>query len=143
MPGNDTRRSRRKYIRHPVDVPLEVEHVPEDQGSQVADVSFGGLSFHCAQSHRPGTELLLRIPYLEPPFETRARVAWRRRENDGYRIGVRFLAADDAFRTRMVEQVCAIESYRKEVYRREGRNLSTAEAAQEWIERNAARFPDP
>lgn len=117
--------------------------MPADQGSQVADVSYGGLSFHCAQPHRPGTELLLRIPYLEPPFETRARVAWRRREEGGYRIGVRFLAEDDAFRARMVEQICAIESYRKEVYSREGRSLTATEAAQEWIERHAARFPDP
>lgn len=143
MPGSDTRRSRRKYIRHPVDVPLEVESVPDHQGSRVADVSFGGLSFHCAQSHRPGTELLLRIPFLEPPFEARARVAWRRRENDGYRIGVRFLAEEDAYRSRMVEQLCAIESYRREVFRNEGRSLDVTEAAREWIERYAARFPDP
>lgn len=143
MPGSDTRRGRRKYIRHPVDVPIEVEDVPGDKGSQVADVSFGGLSFLCGQYHRPGTELLLRIPYLEPPFEVRARVAWRRVEDGGYRIGVRFLAEDDAFRSRMVEQICAIESYRKEVRQREGRILDATEAAREWIERFAARFPDP
>lgn len=143
MRGSDTRRRRRRYIRHPVDVPLEVESVPGDHGSRVSDVSFGGLSFLCAQSHRPGTELVLRIPYLEPSFEVRARVAWRRRESGGYRIGVRFLAEDDAYRSRMVEQICAIESYRNEVRDREGRDLTSAEAAQEWIERYASRFPDP
>lgn len=142
MPASDTRR-RRKYIRHPVDVPLEVEDVSGDPGSQVADVSFGGLSFLGARARKRGSELLLRIPYLEPPFEVRARVAWCRRENDGYRIGVRFLAEEDAYRSRMVEQICAIESYRKEVHHREGRILTTAQAAQEWIERFAARFPNP
>lgn len=124
-------------------MPIEVESVPGDRESRVSDVSFGGLSFLCAQSHRPGTDLVLRISYLEPPFEVRARVAWRRRESGGYRIGVRFLAEDDAYRSRMVEQICAIESYRKEVRDTEGRTLTSAEAAQEWIERFAARFPDP
>lgn len=143
MPGNDTPRRRRKYIRHPVDVPLEVENVSGEQATQITDVSFGGLSFLCGQYHRPGTELLLRIPFLEPPFEARARVAWCRTEYGGHRIGVRFHAEDDAFRSRMVEQVCAIESYRNEVRQREGRVLSAAEAAHEWIERFAARFPDP
>lgn len=143
MPGSDTRHNRRQFIRHPVDVPLEVEGVSGDRRSQVANVSFGGLSFLCAQSHPPGTELLLRIPYTEPPFEARARVAWRRRERGGHRIGVRFLAEDDAFRSRMIEQICAIERYREKVLHKQGRALTTAEAAQEWIERYAAGFPDP
>lgn len=143
MPGSDTRHNRRKFIRHPVDVPLEVEGVPDNQCSRVAEVSFGGLSFLCPHSHPPGTELVLRIPCMEPPFEARARVAWRRRESGGHRIGVRFLAEADAYRSRMVEQICAIERYREEVRHREGRTLTTAQAAQEWIERFAHRFPDP
>jgi hypothetical protein len=56
---------------------------------------------------------------------------------------VQFLDAADAFRARMVEQVCSIERYRREVRRREGRVLSGQEAAEEWIREHAARFPDP
>jgi hypothetical protein len=42
----------------------------------------------------------------------------------------------------MVQQVCSIENYRKEQREREGRRLSTQEAAVEWIEKYAGRFPD-
>jgi hypothetical protein len=43
---------------------------------------------------------------------------------------------------RMLEQVCHIESYRKQVRVNEGRELNDEEAALEWISRNAAGFPN-
>ena len=41
----------------------------------------------------------------------------------------------------MIEQVCHIEHYRKEVMLREGRELSAQEAAREWISKYAGDFP--
>ncbi|MBL8423886.1 MAG: hypothetical protein JNK06_10380 [Candidatus Accumulibacter phosphatis] len=41
----------------------------------------------------------------------------------------------------MVEQVCQIEHYRREVRRRERRELDAEAAAQEWIARYADQFP--
>ena len=43
----------------------------------------------------------------------------------------------------MVEQVCNIENYRRDVEQREGRKLTTEEAAKEWIKRDASSFPNP
>jgi len=45
------------------------------------------------------------------------------------------------FRLRMIEQICQIEHYRKEVKLVEGRDLSAEEAASEWISRYASDFP--
>jgi hypothetical protein len=42
----------------------------------------------------------------------------------------------------MVQQVCSIENYRKEVETREGRTLTNQEAAAEWIKKHAGNFPD-
>jgi hypothetical protein len=42
----------------------------------------------------------------------------------------------------MVEQVCSIERYRREVEAGEGRVLTAPEAAAEWIARYAGRFPE-
>ena len=56
-------------------------------------------------------------------------------------MGVQFLDATDAFRARMVEQVCTIERYRTQVREQEGRELSAHEAAAEWIGKFAGRFP--
>ena len=49
----------------------------------------------------------------------------------------------DSFSERMEAQCCQIRRYRREVIRKEGRQLSPDEAALEWIERYADTFnPD-
>ncbi len=140
MPENPER----KFIRHTVDVPLEIRSVAGTgrQIEQGLNVSFGGLAFATDACLDTGEVIELRIPTLVPPFEARARVAWCEPEADRFLVGVQFLDASDAFRSRMVQQVCAIESYREEIRRNEGRRLSPREAATEWIERYAGRFPD-
>ena len=138
-----TQPDRRAFIRHPASVPVRVERLCAGSVSRVADVSHGGLSFVCAQPHEPGAELLVRIDSVTPPFRARAQVAWCHTERGRYRIGVHFLNRTDAFNARVVEQICAIERYRREALEHEGRYLSGEDAAREWIERHAAEFPNP
>jgi hypothetical protein len=135
---------RREFIRHTVDVPIEIDPVPGEAArvTQGLNVSFGGLAFAAEQCPEVGQILALRIPTVEPPFEANGRVAWCRPEGEAYLVGVEFLDASDAFRSRMVQQVCSIESYRKGVEEREGRTLSNQEAAAEWVRKYAGRFPD-
>jgi hypothetical protein len=135
---------RREFLRHTVDVPLEVERLgePEALTEQGVNVSHGGLAFLSTLCPSAGEVLRLRIPTVDPPFEARARVAWCRPEGDRFLVGVQFLDATAAFQSRMVQQVCSIENYRKEVRDREGRVLTTQDAAAEWIARYAGRFPD-
>lgn len=139
MPANP----HRKYLRHTVHVPLEVHHVADSADSMEdgVNVSFGGLAFLSRSCPGIGDVLRLRIPTVKPPFEADARVAWCRPEADKFLVGVEFLDAAAAFQSRMVEQVCAIERYRQEVQQQEGRALTTQEAAAEWINKYAGRFP--
>ena len=136
----------RQFIRHPVDVPIEVDtDDPSLPASAVHthDISRGGLAFRCGFAVRPGLHVGIRIPYVKPAFEARARVVWcRPHDAQSYELGVIFLDAEDAFLARMVEQVCHIEDYRKSVLRVEGRELSAEDAAIEWIEKYAAQFPE-
>lgn len=134
----------REFLRHTVDVPLEIESVPESAArlEQGVNVSFGGLAFQSTSCPTPGDVIRLRIPTVEPAFEATARVAWCRNEGEYFLVGVQFTDASAAFKSRMVQQVCSIENYRKEVREQEGRELSTQEAAAEWIEKYAGRFPD-
>lgn len=135
--------SRRQYVRHTIGVPLEVERLGESSRMTEAgvNVSHGGLAFLSSWCPHVGEVLQLRISTVEPAFEARARVSWCRSEAGRFLVGVQFLDATDAFRSRMVQQVCAIERYRDEVRAREGRALTTQEAAAEWIARHAGRFP--
>jgi hypothetical protein len=134
----------RQFIRHPVTLPIEVAgpvRAADNRPAQAHSIGVGGLAFRCNQSAEPGTLLRIRIPYLTPEFETDARVVWCRTTRQGIELGVEFLNSDDAFRVRMVEQVCHIESYRQQVRNGEGRLPSPEDAAAEWIRKYAATFP--
>lgn len=135
----------RQFIRHPVDVPVEIRarSAAATTALHTHDISMGGLSLQSGFPVDVGSIVDICISCVQPPFETHARVAWCREcEGPGFELGVTFLDAEDAFLARMVEQVCHIEEYRKSVQRTEQRVLSPEEAALEWIDKHAARFPE-
>lgn len=134
---------RREFLRHTIDVPLEVDRVGgRPHTEQSVNVSFGGLAFLSETCPSVGEILRLRIPTVDPPFEGQAKVAWCRPESEKYLVGVQFMDSTVAFQSRMVQQVCSIEQYRKEVAETERRSLSTQDAAAEWIAKFGGRFPD-
>ena len=136
-------RAPRAYIRHPADIPIEVAAAgaPARPIRHTHNVSMGGLAFESDAAFLPDSIVMIRIRSVRPVFETRARVVWCSVGTRAYELGVEFLDPEDAFRARMVEQVCHIEEYREEVRRTEGRELTAEEAAVEWISKNAGRFP--
>lgn len=134
----------RSFIRHPSDIPIEYQ--ADEMGSNIErehlnNVSAGGLSFSSPHELRPGTCITLRICDVEPHFQAHAQVAWCRREGDFFVIGVSFTESSDLFRVRMVEQVCHIEQYKARVLAAEGRHLDGEQAAREWIQKFAHKFP--
>jgi hypothetical protein len=140
----DPSKARRRFIRHTADVPIEVRAVVAEAPLTLSgrNVSEGGLSFLSEHDIPLGSTIEIRIPAVHPPFEAHARVVWRKAEGDRFCIGVEFLDAAMAFRARMVEQVCAIEEYRRQVFIDEGRRLTRDEAAREWIGHFAENFPE-
>lgn len=133
----------RQYIRHTINVPLEVTAggVSTAVKDQSLNVSHGGLAFTSDACLDIGSILHLHIPVLDHPFEAEARVVWCRAEGANFLVGVEFLQKEDAFRSRMVEQMCTIEEYRHQIRREEGRELSIHQAGMEWIARYAGKFP--
>lgn len=134
---------RRAFIRHPADIPIEIESLPGESATRIADVSYGGLAFLAERPQPEGTLLNIRIAGNGTSLSAKAVVAWCHPEGDGYRIGVRFETPEDAYRSRLLEQVIAIERFREELARSEGREIPRDEAAREWIRRHASGFPDP
>lgn len=134
----------REFLRHTADVPITVRAVPGTDPVVLngVNVSYGGLAFVSDEELPLGTVIDVRIDEVAPPFEARAQVVWILPEGARFCIGVKFLDAAAAFRVRMVEQVCSIERYRREVRETEGRELTREAAATEWITRYAGRFPD-
>lgn len=135
----------RQFIRHPVEIPIQIraDSEPVAAPQQGYNLSLGGLALRSPRRFACGDLVELCIEFVRPPFQTKARVAWCRSRNHSFELGVEFLDAEDAFHARMVEQVCHIERYKREVHAREGRSLGTDEAALEWIAKYAADFPSP
>lgn len=137
----------RNYIRHPSGIPIDFRAedtqaaLPEAHSNQLKNISEGGLAFHSRESLTPGTLLRVRIPIVMPVFQAVGRVSWCHSKGGYFEVGIEFLDQDDVFRARMVEQICHIEHYRQQVLEEEGRELSSEQAAEEWISRFAPGFP--
>lgn len=148
----------RKYIRHPSDIPIDFQvcEVGVPMSNHLIDISLGGLCFIADRPLVRGTKIHIHIPVNfqvsnagtaqecgtpNDEFDGDGIVAWCRKEEEGYAIGVQFSDSMTQFGFRMVEQVCHIEHYRYDILQEEGRHLSAEEAAQEWVERYAAEFP--
>jgi hypothetical protein len=129
----------RQFIRHPVNLPIETSQAP----AEAYCLGVGGLAFRTEHEIEPGSFVHIRIPAVTPAFEIEARVVWCRHRANHIELGVEFLSDQDAFRARMVEQVCHIEHYRQKIRELEDRTLSFDEAALEWIGRFSASFPQP
>ena len=132
----------RTYIRHPSDIPIEIhsENKDETKEESLNNVSVGGLAFQSEVPFDENSVVSVRIPLVQPIFEAKGKVSWCRKEDDHYDVGIEFIETKDGFRVRMVEQICHIEHYKREVKEKEGRSLSGREAALEWISKYAGSF---
>jgi hypothetical protein len=134
----------RHVIRHPLEIPIEVQPL----GAQALDylparnASLAELAFDFPRRVNVGEVVLVRIPSVNEGAEICGKVIWLAKSAGGYVIGVSFYNENEAFRMRMLEQICHIKSYRKKVLATEGRELSNEEAAIEWISCYAASFPN-
>lgn len=135
----------RQFIRHPASIPITAEYADVTFTPEILlahNVGVGGLAFTSDRPFDAGTILHLKISHLRPAFETVVRVVWCHAQGEGAETGVEFLSQNEAYRARMVEQVCHIEAYRLDMANTKGRSLTPGEAAVEWIEKFAASFPN-
>ena len=147
----DLNEDQRQYIRHPASIPIVCElAAPAGEHANAANavkeplrnISLGGLCFRSDHPLNQGTTIVITIDLVRPVFQEEARVVWcRRNEDEGYNIGVQFLDHNTGSRARIVEQICHIEQYKRDVRDHEDRNLSGEDAALEWIHRYADDFP--
>ena len=135
----------REFIRHPTSVPFQLEELESDfrhSANKLNNVSYGGVSCMSSEPVEKGTTVKMKVECVNPDFEITGKAVWCRVNQDIYEIGIEFIASEDkVFLLRMVEQICHIEHYRHEVKQKENRELSSEEAAREWIEKYAGNFP--
>ncbi|MCK4906982.1 MAG: PilZ domain-containing protein [Spirochaetes bacterium] len=133
----------RNFIRHPVDIPIKyyLGDIVDTKHEYLNNISEGGISFRSNIEIPIGTLIAIQIPIVKPVFTTEGIVVWCAPGDNHFDIGVEFTSLNNEFRARMVEQICYIEHYKKEVLQNEGRHLTTEDAAVEWIKKYAKDFP--
>ena len=139
----DTSQSR-SFIRHPTDIPIywSLGEIVPPGGEHLRNISEGGLAFNSFHDIPVGASIEIHIPVVRPEVSVKGAVVWCRPNEDGcFEVGVRFIDAGQHFKMRMVEQVCHIEQYKKELFENEGRALTGKQAAMEWIKRSGKDFP--
>lgn len=132
----------RHFLRHPSDMPVELvlrkqAFVPKQR---LNNISLGGVACNSSRAFRRGTAVELRIPLFGEQARYPGLVAWCRKQEGDYLVGIAFVDEDTLFRARMVEQVCQIEHYRQQRERVSGCSLPIETVAQEWITQHAADF---
>lgn len=135
----------REYIRHPSDIPISIatEKANNQMNLELNNISTGGLAFDTPSYFEQGSVVNIRINTVKPSFRVKGIVAWCEPKDGHYEVGVEFVGHKDAYRVRMVEQLCHIEHYKKLVKAKEGRVISGEAAATEWIKKYASTFPNP
>jgi hypothetical protein len=136
---------RRRYVRHPIRVPLAVRPRGSTQAffSRVADLSEGGLSFGAPLPVELGTILDIELPVHHSRFKLTGTVASCMTTADGsFRVGLSFGETDVSFKMKLAEQVLRIEELRATLSRERGTEVSTQEASELWVEQFASSFAD-
>lgn len=145
LPANE----RRRFIRHPLSIPISYKVVKKTQNTVVkgipavtANVSMGGLLFSTKKPVKVGSLITIKLPFRDKVFNVQSKVV-RCAKNTGtklYDIGSSFYRFTDAFKTKLVEQIYLIAEYRDLRSIQLGKEISLEEASKEWIERYAERF---
>ena len=132
----------RRFIRHPTDIPiaLQVTDIHSDRTSTMKDISLGGIACEVTEQMPVGSRVRININSVVPEYTGCGQIVWCHECNSHYEVGIAFNDSDEAFKSRMVQQICQIEQYRKRVMALEGRELDSNQAAAEWIAKYAAEF---
>jgi len=130
---NDPMSQRRRFARHKAEIAIEVRLgtlVPSSK-EYLNNISLGGLSFKSKIALLKDTVIQVRLPLTHPIYETKAKVVWCRPNGTIFDIGVEF--QNQNLKENIVEQICDIAEYKKQVLEKDGRKLTSEEAALEWL----------
>jgi hypothetical protein len=106
---------KRKYIRHPAEIPLEYK-IAEDQQAHselTTNVSFCGLCFRASDAIDRGTIISLKFPSVNSGVVLTAKVVWYIEKENYVDIGVEFQNKTDALMAKTLEEICYIRKFEK------------------------------
>jgi hypothetical protein len=132
------------YIQHPKEIPVTLLTATAKEETKIVketqkESKDAGICFWTAEKPEIDTQVVLGIDLYNNHFIGRGCVVRVQAENDGCWVCVK-ISPEDTFTIRMAEQLCQIEHYRLDNKQYFDRNMTSDEAAQEWITKYAALF---
>ena len=136
----------RRHIRHITGIPIKItldyasrnyQHSCDDT---ITNVSLGGMSFIADDRFDLGQSIRVRFPILNKRTALSCKVIWCQKTSRGYEIGLEFEDAEEIQRMKMIDQISDIENYRRRREAREGRKITSEQAAREWVKQYAGDF---
>jgi hypothetical protein len=117
-------REKRKYIRYPAEVSIEYKISGEkiERSDYTKNISFGGLCFHAKSYIKPGTVLTLKFPTINLNSEIVGEIVWCSGKKEEMEIGVKFRNENDAFRARIIEEICHLKNYQRQFFEKNSGN---------------------
>ena len=133
---------RRRYVRHPIRVPMSVRREGQQFRSRAGDISEGGVSFDSGTPLAVGSTVEVQLPVHHTRFTLAGTVASCVALEGGFRVGVSFVETGVQFKMKLAEQVLRIDELRLSLTQERGVEVTTREAAQVWVEQYASTFAD-
>ena len=124
----------------PIEVTLDYRQTHFAEDDTVTNISVGGLCFVASDRLEVDESIQVRIPILDRETNLDGRVVWCNKTDRGYEVGLEFDDPDRIERLKMIDQICQIEAFRKEIEQIDGESLSSEQAAREWVRRYAGEF---
>jgi len=140
---------RRRFIRHPLTLPLKFQVLKTRAGSdqkeglsETIDISQGGLMFSARRPVEVDSKIIVKMPFEDKVFKIKARVAHcnKNPETKLYEIGVCFYRLKEAFKVKLIEQIYLISEYRDLRSLELGRPILLEDASREWIKLYSEKF---
>jgi len=149
---------RRRFIRHPLCFPLTyrivepgsvkgrastaASKISKAKKTTTINISMGGLLFAAKKPVKPGSIIIITMPFQGKTFNVRAKVAHcdKNPETQLYNIGAAFHRLSAAYKVKLIEQLYLISEFRDLRSIELGRDISLERASREWIKRYSDRF---
>lgn len=134
----------RRHVRQVTGIPVEVtldyrNHLRVEEDT-ITNISLGGLCFVADDRLEIDAAIKVRMPVLDQDSQLDGKVVWCNKTRNGYEIGLEFDDPAQVERLKMIDQIREIENFRRDQELRDGRKLSSEEAAREWVRQFAGEF---
>jgi hypothetical protein len=133
----------RKFARYPSEIPIQCQTAQGQpvENPRMQNVSGDGLCFTASTKIDPNNELRITFPLDGKAIHIKGKVAWCMDMDSHYELGVSIDLDSEETDALCFDILCDIEYYRQQVQEKDGRKLSSDEAAAEWITKFKHRLP--